>query len=219
MQKIIELMPAGEPGAAVGWYLDAVAPVILATTALQALTVNAVDLHVREMPAPPPYAVVTELWFPTLDDYAIASASWRGPNARLASVIAYDVSERVEKDHPRTWPAGSASPGVKAIYLVRRREELSDGEARRRWSSHAGTAREHHVGMSRYVQNGVRRALTADAPVLHGIAMLHFPTVDDLEQRMYGSEEGRRALQRDVEGLVAEAIPLYTTEHILKVST
>jgi hypothetical protein len=34
---------------------------------------------------------------------------------------------------------------------------------------------------------------------------------------MYGSEEGRRAVQRDVNGLVAEAIPLYTTEHILKV--
>ncbi len=214
MQKVIELIPAAgiaDPG---GWYLANIAPTVLASTGLVALTVNVADARPAGAPASPPYALVTELWYPALEAYE-ASAIWRSHEG-LAALVAYDVSERVQKDHVRTWPPGSPSPGVKAIYLVRRRDELSDAQARQRWSSHADIAREHHAGMSRYVQNGVRRALTPGAPLRHGIAMLHFPTLEDLEMRMYDSEEGRRVVQQDVDGLVAESIPLFTTEHILK---
>jgi EthD domain len=104
----------------------------------------------------------------------------------------------------------------KTIYLVRRREEIDDREAKRRWQEHASLARQHHVGMSRYVQNGVIAALTPGAPVVHGIAELSFPTREDLEKRMYGSVEGRQAIASDAAGLVAEATPLYTSEYILR---
>jgi hypothetical protein len=33
---------------------------------------------------------------------------------------------------------------------------------------------------------------------------------------MFSSEEGRVAVQQDVEGLVAESLPLYTSEYILR---
>ncbi len=57
--------------------------------------------------------------------------------------------------------------------------------------------------------------LTAGAPLVHGIAELHFPTREDLEQRMYDSAAGRAAIAADTATLVAEATPLYTSEYIL----
>jgi hypothetical protein len=128
----------------------------------------------------------------------------------------YQVSERVQLEGSGRGGPGQ-TPGVKAIYLVRRHADLSDQEAKQRWKEHAPLARQHHVGMDRYVQNGVIRALTPDAPIVNGIAELHFPTLDDLVQRMYGSKEGREAISRDAAGLVAESTVLYTTEHILRI--
>jgi hypothetical protein len=71
--------------------------------------------------------------------------------------------------------------------------------------------------MRRYVQNGVIDCLSAGAPVVNGIAELHFPTLADLEERMYDSEAGRAAIAADVSTLVAESAALYTSEYVLRV--
>jgi hypothetical protein len=176
------------------------------------VAVNLVDVDVgvdAGQGAPQPYDVVIEEW-------GVAADGWKPPPLPSGTAVhAYHVAERIELDEPLAPEPGGRSPGVKAVYLVRRKAGLSDAEAAARWRAHAPVARQHHVGMCRYVQNGVVRALTPGAPVYHGIAVLHFPTLEDLQQRMYGSEEGRQAIARDVSGLVEESLALYTSEYVL----
>ena len=179
--------------------------------------VNLVDVE------PPPdaatvaqrYDAVLECWFEAIEDFTPWAQRWLAlPEARPAWV--YHVAERVQLDSHAGAAIDGRSPGIKTIYLVRRGEGLDDREAKRRWQEHAPLARRHHVGMSRYVQNGVIAALTPGAPLVHGIAELSFPTREDLDKRMYGSVEGRRAIAADAAGLVAEATPLYTSEYVLR---
>lgn len=204
VRKLILLLPPG-PGAATA----CVARARQLVPGLERCVVNLADVETRA-PAPyatPPYGAVVEAW----------TGSGALP-AFPAGVHGYEVREQVQLEHALAPAADGRTPGVKAIYLVRRRDDLDDAEAKRRWRAHAPTAREHHKGMSRYVQNGVVQALTPASPLYHGIAILHFPTVSDLEERMYASERGREAVRRDVEGLVAESLPLYTSEYIVTVS-
>jgi EthD domain len=179
--------------------------------------VNLVDVE------PPPeaanvaqrYDAVLECWFEAIEDFT-PWAQRRLATPEAGTVWVYHVSERVQLDSHPEGGADGRSPGIKTIYLVRRREGLDDREAKRRWQEHALLARRHHVGMSRYVQNDVVAALKPGAPVVHGIAELTFPTREDLEKRMYGSVEGRQAIASDAAGPVAEATPLYTSEYILR---
>lgn len=162
----------------------------------------------------PPYDVAIEGWYESPEDFQ--DAYLRLPlDEQPARCAVYQVRERIQLDGEQGRPLGERSPGVKVIYLVRRNAALSDAEAKQRWKEHAPLAKQHHAGMSRYVQNAVLQPLSLDAPVVHGIAELHFPTREDLEQRMYGSEEGRAAIAADTATLVAESTPLYTSEYVL----
>jgi hypothetical protein len=217
MQKLIALIahPTGVDRAA--FQRSVRERAAAAPPAVAGLTVNVVDLEGPGRPAAPPrWDAVLELWLAEAGlDPNVLAAALAGDSA---AVHLYHVVERVQLDHTRTWALGERSPGVKAIYATRRPEGLDAREAARLWREHAPLARRHHTGMSRYVQNGVIEALTPDAPVVHGFAVLHFPTLSDLEERMYDSAEGRRAIAADAARLVAEAIPLFTGEYILRVS-
>lgn len=162
--------------------------------------------------AVPPYDAVIEAGLE--DDSQVGAAAALLTDGWRAYV--YQVVERVQLTHQRTWELGERSPGVKAIYLVRRLASLSAREAGRRWREHAPLARTHHTGMSRYLQNGVLASLTPEAPVVDGIAMLHFPTRADLEQRLYGSAAGRALIAADAARLVGESTALYASEYILR---
>jgi uncharacterized protein (TIGR02118 family) len=196
------------------------APAALVQLPLGRLVIDLVDVE-RPDDTAPLYDAVLEAW---AEDAAQIDALARryDPGAAAAdrdttaTGYFYAVSERVQLDHARTWAVGQRSPGVKVIYLTRRPAGLDAREAARLWREHAPLARRHHAGMSRYVQNGVIEALTPGAPVVHGIAELHFPTMEDLEQRMYDSPAGRAVIAADAARLVAEAIPLYTSEYILR---
>jgi len=184
-------------------------------------TVNIADVTPAAASEPPRYDVVEECAFDSNSDFAAwGRAVAAGLPVNLAESIeacfSYHVSERVQLDDGRAPIPGERSPGVKAIYIVRRNAALSDAEAKQRWKEHAPVAREHHVGMRRYVQNGVIDCLSAGAPIVNGIAELHFPTLADLEERMYDSEAGRAAVAADVSTLVAESAALYTSEYVLK---
>jgi hypothetical protein len=186
--------------------------------AVRRFVINLVDIEPNvPQPVKPRYDATIEMWFDAPDDYAGCAAAINGSVRALAGTFhTYHVSERIQLDEqPRRTP-GTRSPGVKAIYLTRRLEGLTEEEAKQRWKAHAPLAVKHHAGMAKYVQNGVYAALTPGAPVVHGIAELHFPTLADLEQRMYDSAEGREAIAADVAGLVAESTVLYTSEYILR---
>jgi hypothetical protein len=163
----------------------------------------------------PPCDTAVEGWYESGEDFQDAYLRLPLDEPRCTCTI-YLVRERIQLDREQRWPCGERSPGVKVIYLVRRNEALSDAEARQRWREHAPLAKQHHAGMVKYVQNAVVQPLSLSAPVVHGIAELHFPTRQDLEQRMYGSAEGRAAIAADTATLVAESTPLYASEYILK---
>ncbi len=185
---------------------------------LRRYVVNLVDVEPKvEQRAAPRYDAATEMWFETLDDYrACEDEIGRSLHGLAGVAYTYHVSERIQLDEQAPVGPGSRSPGVKAVYLTRRIEGLSEEEAKRRWKAHAPLAVKHHSGMAKYVQNGVYSAITPGAPVIHGVAELHFPTLADLEERMYDSAEGRQAIAADVAGLVAESTVLYTSEYVLR---
>jgi uncharacterized protein (TIGR02118 family) len=136
---------------------------------------------------------IAMLW---LDDGApVVPAALFGTDA-----VAYAVDERVRIDYERDWPDGTPSPGPRRVSFVRRAPDISRDDMARHWGEvHLPLARVHHPAIWRYVQNVVVEPLTPDAPDVDGIAELHFRTVDDLRNRFYDSEEGKRIVGEDVQ--------------------
>jgi hypothetical protein len=188
------------------------------TPGTRRLVVNLVDVEPPAGAPESPYDVAIEGSYDSADEFEDAYRQLPAfeQDALPRRCIVYQVRERVQLERERAWQLGERSPGVKVIYLVRRNEALSDAEAAQRWKEHAPLARKHHAGMAKYVQNAVLGSPSPDAPLVHGIAELHFPTREDREQRMYDSAEGREALAADVTTLVAESLPLYTSEYVLR---
>ncbi len=206
---MIELRSWDEPDA------FAVGHARAARAAALACTINLPEVFPGEHP-PSPWAAVFETWVDSLDSYRdILDAERRARQS--GPVAAYHVAEHIAKDEPPRPVPGQRTPGVKAIYFVRRRPALSDHEASTLWRDHADVAREHHTGMSRYVQNAVIAALVPGSPVFHGIAVLHFPSLEDLSERMYSSSAGEAAIRSDATRLVEEAVFLPCSELVLKV--
>ena len=197
---------------------DRIGPAALAAAPLEALSVNLVDATPAVPPwqrpgepaatSEPDYDAVLDLWG---SPAAIAAASAAAnAEAGAAPCVAVGVTEVVEKDLlPR--PVGRA-PGVKFLSLMTFQPDLPPNAARRLWAHHAPLALRVHIGMDRYVRDWVE----AGAAGFHGIAELHFPSVDAMTTRWFDSEAGRAAIVHDVGHFLLRATRLYTTEHVLK---
>lgn len=176
---------------------------------------------------PPPFEVVTEMWFNSFDDFKDPARLYSTPAAGEliggdlrgmgARVFDYLISETVQWNRtPRPSP-GERTSGVKMLVFTRRNESLSNKEVETMWRRHSILAAKYHAAASSYVQDGVIAALTPGAPVVHGLAELFFPTVEDLEERFYGGTvEGEEAIYADAGPFVADAIALYTSEYVLR---
>jgi uncharacterized protein (TIGR02118 family) len=163
-------------------------------------------------PDSPPLDALVELW---VDDPAGAFATWRADPA-LGAGAGYVVDEAVQRDYPRTWSEGESSPGIKAVYLIRPTPGISVEEFVRHWRDvHGPLALRHHIGAWKYVQNAVEERFGDADPTIVGLAELHFPTVDDLVERMYDSEEGVQAIAADVAQFVGGADGYLATEYVL----
>ena len=176
---------------------------------------------------PPPFEVVTEMWFDSFDDFkdparrydTAAGGQLIGDDLRAmgAQVFDYLISETVQWNRTPRPAAGQRTPGVKLLALTRRNENLPNKEVEAMWRRHTIAASKYHAFASSYVQDGVITALTAGAPVVHGLAELFFPTVEDLEERFYGGTiEGEEAIYADAQPFVADAIGLPTSEYVLR---
>ena len=129
-----------------------------------------------------------------------------GPADELAKAVAevgtcgvWRCEFRRVQERARRWPLGQPSPGVAMLFAIWRRPELSHAEFDSHWRDvHAPLAVQHHVGMWDYTQCSFRGALVAHATDYDGVAICQFPSVEDLEQRFYGSPEGERAIAEDV---------------------
>jgi hypothetical protein len=196
--------------------LAEIGPAVLAAApGLRALSVDLVDAT----PAVPPWQRPGEPSAPQQPEFDAVLDLWGSEDALAAALSAVDtppaasvrVIETVEKDElPR--PPGQA-PGVKFLSLMEFHADLPVAVARRLWAHHAALALDVHVGMARYVRDWV----AAETPAaFHGIAELHFPSVEAMTTRWFRDAAGRAAITHDVGHFLARATRLYTTEHVLK---
>lgn len=220
MNKVILLVSRRNGGQALMDHVEQFQRLLAELPEMRRCIVSLADVTAKVANQTPiaPYEAVVEMWFDSVEAYTEAS---RTPAGRLTAGDAeqgryvYLIRERIQLDRPRTWEIGERSPGVKSVYVVRRPDGTTREEAKRLWLAHASVAREHHVGMCKYVQDGVLRSLTEGSPRIDAIAELHFPTVKDLEERMYDSEEGEAAIRADTVKLAGESSVMLTSEYIL----
>jgi uncharacterized protein (TIGR02118 family) len=112
--------------------------------------------------------------------------------------------------------AGQASIGavLKVIFPCRRLPGLERAEyARRILEGHVPLALRHHPTMRRYTVNVVERG-PADGPELDSVAELSFDSLEDYRDRLYDSEEGRRAIGLDVARFLGSAHAYLSREHL-----
>jgi uncharacterized protein (TIGR02118 family) len=164
---------------------------------------------------PPAYDAAIETW-------------WEGPVAESEPLLAalaklagtcysYRVYEVIQKDYARIWPVGERSPGIKGVYTVGRRSDLTHEQFARHWhAGHGPLAVKHHIGLSKYVQNVTLDPLTRGAPDFDGFATLHFPTPEDMRERFYDSAEGRRIISEDVKRFIGSpSMQMNCSEYVL----
>lgn len=105
---------------------------------------------------------------------------------------------------------------VKIVFLCRRRNEVThERYAALVLGDHVPLALRHHPTMRTYVVNVVEDR-RAGAEELDSIAELSFDDFADFRERLYDSEAGRRAIERDVVRFLGRADAYVTTEHVHK---
>ena len=103
---------------------------------------------------------------------------------------------------------------VKLIFLCRRRPELTRAQyVERVLRGHVPLALRHHPTMRGYVVNVVEQ-VGAGVEELDSIAELSFERLADFEDRLYDSQVGRAAIERDVAGFLGGADAYVTTPHV-----
>jgi uncharacterized protein (TIGR02118 family) len=123
--------------------------------------------------------------------------------------LLHHVARRVEvwRVDPRRVLDGPPD-GVKMVSFMRRAEGLSHEQFTRHWTeNHAPLAARHHIGLSRYVQNVVRRAYTPGGGDIDGIAELTFATRDDFETKFFDDDAGRAVIMEDVKRFMQKPGP------------
>jgi hypothetical protein len=191
------------------------------------LNINNVSPNMGVAPldsAPVPYDAVTEAW---LEDSgaspaqvyagALAPALGQSLSARGAACHSYLVTEIVQKDQ-QTFPPGQRAPGVNLISAITWAKDRTGESGRQGWRKHGPLACRVHIGMTRYVQNDIEQALTPGAPGYSGVAVLYFPTLQDLEQRLYDTPQNAEVIAADVKSFVdlEKIVTFYTTQYSLK---
>jgi hypothetical protein len=176
--------------------------------------------------APIPYDVMTEMWIKDeggseseveLYNAITAPAIAQSLDAASAASHSYLVSEVVQKDQ-QSFLLGGRAPGVNLVSAITYAEGKNEQTGRQGWRKHGPLACRVHVGMTRYVQNDVDLALTPGAPQYNGVAVLHFPTQRDLEERLYDTPQNAEVIGADVRSFVdlQKIITFYTTQHSLR---
>jgi hypothetical protein len=196
MEKLVYLMwgddARREPLRAL--LLAEVGPALLDAGA-RAVTVNVHDDAAAEAPAPVPTPDGED---PLLADVSVWVDAYdrRGPFEELlaglgSGVAGYLVVESVYDDYgttewaaPRDWPDGQRSPGVLTVGLIHRPAGLGYDEWIQRWHGTQSPRSGELQPRTRYVRNEVVRALTPDAPEVHGIVEEGWPSAQHVADPM-----------------------------------
>ena len=187
--------------------IDDWAPLALKDANVQALTVSLADPDQGPYKDGDPVDVVIKLGLERAHD--LDDVPDRGALYAIArEVNVWRVDPRTPKQWQRTWPDGTEAPGVKMVSFMRRAEGLTHEQFVRHWTeNHAPLAVKHHVGLSNYTQNVVRRAYTPGGAAIDGIAELHFPTRDAFTDEFFDTDEGRAVIMADVKRFMAHPGP------------
>lgn len=188
MEKIITLLwaPDGHGDELRARLVNEVAPRLLDRGA-RAVTINVHDVAAAEAPSPVPtpddelpLAAEVSVWVDAYDrrdpdDDPVAECA---PQAASYLVIEslYDDYGTTPWASPRDWPDGERSPGVLTVGLIHRPEGLGYAEWITRWHGTQSPVSGEIQPRTRYVRNEVVRALTPDAPEVHGIVEEGWPS-------------------------------------------
>lgn len=193
MEKLIYLVwgDDSERGPLGAHLLDEVGPALLGLGA-RAVIVNVHDDAAAEAPAPvptpdheAPLLAEVSVWVDAYDRRGPLEALVTEPRADVGdfAVAGYLVVESLYDDYgttewaaPRNWPDGQRSPGVLTVGLIHRPAELGYDEWIERWHGTQSPRSGEIQPRTRYVRNEVVRALTPDAPEVHGIVEEGWPS-------------------------------------------
>lgn len=219
MEKLIHLLwgpPDPEAGDALRRRLLAdVAPELL-SLGVRALTVNVHDTEAAAAPSPVPPPLGEPVHVAEVATW-VDSYDRRGPlEATLAAtglaVSSYLVTESLYDDYgttphapPRSWPDGERSPGVLTVALIHRPPGLAYDEWITRWHGTQSPVSGELQPRTRYVRNEVVRALTPDAPEVHGIVEEGWPSATHVADPMLFFNAGgdRARLKENIERMMA----------------
>lgn len=102
----------------------------------------------------------------------------------IFDIEAYRVEENLPARYHISWNIGTASPGMRLISMIYKKDSLSKKEFSDYWhNQHAKVATSYTIPVWNYSQNTVTEILTANSPAFDGIAALHFKHKDDLKNR------------------------------------
>lgn len=230
--SLISRGPGQERGDFQQWFVREHAPAVLKQVPRLGhyiVNLNDVSPHMGVAPldsAPVPYDVVTEMWIDGGDPAQPAAALYSataGPaimqslTSRSAACHSYLVNDVVEKDQ-QTFASGQRAPGVNLVSAITWAAGKSDEAGRQGWRKHGPLACRVHIGMTRYVQNYIEQVVTPGSPAYNGVAVLYFPTLQDLEQRLYDTPQNAEVIAADVKSFVnlEKIVTFYTSQYSLK---
>jgi hypothetical protein len=159
--------------------LGQVAPSLFASGG-RALTVDVHDAAAAQAPPPMPtpedeeiLAAIVSVWIDAYDRRAPFEKALGSLGHRVAGYLVvesvYDDYGTTQWSGPRDWPDGERSPGVLTVALIHRPPGLSYDDWIERWHGTQSPLSAELQPRTRYVRNEVVRAVTPDAPEVHGI--------------------------------------------------
>jgi hypothetical protein len=116
----------------------------------------------------------------------------------------YDDYGTTEHSGARDWPDGQRSPGVLTVALIHRPDGLAYEEWIRRWHGTQSPVSAELQPRCRYVRNEVVRAVTDDAPEIHGIVEEAWPSAQHVADPMlfFNAGSDPAVLQANIERML-----------------
>jgi len=159
----------------------------LAAAGGRGISVNVHDSDAALAPSPvpapageQPHVAQASVWFDSYDRRGAADAAIAALGRDFSG---YLVTESLSADYGTTrysgrrdWPDGARSPGVLTVSLVHRPAGLGYEAWIERWHGTQSPLSGRLQPRCRYVRNEVVRAVTADAPEIHGIVEEAWPS-------------------------------------------
>ena len=194
--------------------LEETAPALVAA-GVRRLSVNVHDSAAAEAPSPvptppgeDPHVAEVSAWVDSYDGRAAVDDAMSALGLAWAG---YLVVESLYEDYgttphatARNWPDGERSPGVLTVSLIHRPADLDYAEWIARWHGTQSPLSGRLQPRCRYVRNEVVRALSPDAPEIHGIVEEAWPSAAHVADPMLFFSAGGdpKLLQANIEAML-----------------